>query len=106
MRRVIERIAVLGAGNGGKACAADLSLQGKSVRLYESSEFAAVSLDRLVIDRDGSTTLRCSGAIKGDVDIKLVTCNLRLSCLLPHQRHVPLTDFPARPCWAEMAPST
>jgi phytoene dehydrogenase-like protein len=38
---MIERIAVIGAGNGGKATAVDLALQGKSVRLCEFPEFSA-----------------------------------------------------------------
>lgn len=37
---MIETIAIIGAGNGGKAAAADLSLRGKRVRLFEFPEYA------------------------------------------------------------------
>ena len=36
----MTRIAILGAGNGGCAAAADLSMHGHSVALYELPEFA------------------------------------------------------------------
>ena len=36
---MIQNIAIIGAGNGGKAAAADLTLQGKRVRLFEFSEY-------------------------------------------------------------------
>ena len=38
---MLDSIAVIGAGNGGKTTAADLALQGKRVRLFEFPEFAA-----------------------------------------------------------------
>jgi opine dehydrogenase len=37
----MEKIAVLGAGNGGHACSADLSLKGYTVNLYELPRFKA-----------------------------------------------------------------
>lgn len=36
---MIGNITIVGAGNGGKAAAADLALQGKCVRLFEFPEY-------------------------------------------------------------------
>jgi len=36
---IIEHIAIIGAGSGGKAAAADLILQGKKVNLFEFPEY-------------------------------------------------------------------
>lgn len=63
--------AVIGAGNGGKTSAADLAIQGRSVRLFEFPEFAA-NLDALAEDR----TLRARGAVSGDATLDLVTTDL------------------------------
>jgi len=53
---VQQTIAVLGAGNGGKAVAADLALQGAAVRLFEWPEYAAsiaALIERPVIEAEG-----------------------------------------------------
>jgi opine dehydrogenase len=54
-----ERIAVLGAGNGGYACAADFSLAGYAVNLYELPQF--VENLRPIIERGG---IEISGAAR------------------------------------------
>ena len=41
---MIENIVIIGAGNGGKAAAADLALQGKHIRLFEFPEFESVDI--------------------------------------------------------------
>ena len=43
----IKKIAILGAGNGGCAAAADLTLRGFQVRLFSRSESTTVRLGRL-----------------------------------------------------------
>ena len=43
----IEKIAILGAGNGGCAAAADLTLRGFQVRLFSRSESTTVKLGKL-----------------------------------------------------------
>ena len=68
---VIEHILVIGAGNGGKAAAADLILLGKRVRLFEFPEFKQ-NLEKLPEHR----TLTATGAVSGKATIELVTTNL------------------------------
>ena len=65
---MIETVAILGAGNGGKAAAADLALQGKTVRLFEFPEFAG-NLSEIATDR----TLQATGAVKGEAVLDRVT---------------------------------
>ena len=57
---MIEKIAIVGAGNGGKAAAVDLALQGKQVRLFEFPEFED-NLSDIIENR----TLISSGAVAG-----------------------------------------
>jgi 2-polyprenyl-6-methoxyphenol hydroxylase-like FAD-dependent oxidoreductase len=57
---MIENIAIVGAGNGGKAAAADLALQGKHVRLFEWPEFAG-NVDEIMETRK----LTATGAVEG-----------------------------------------
>lgn len=68
---MIERIAILGAGNGGKAAAVDLTLQGKRVHLFEFPEFLE-NLEELRRHR----TVRASGAISGEANLERVTASL------------------------------
>lgn len=68
---MLERIAIIGAGSGGKAAAADLSLQGKKVRLFEFPEFEE-NLSGLIENK----TLISSGAVNGQTTLDLVTSNL------------------------------
>lgn len=68
---MIENIAIVGAGNGGKAAAADLALQGKHVRLFEWPEFAG-NVDEIMETRK----LTATGAIEGQATLELVSCNL------------------------------
>jgi opine dehydrogenase len=65
---MIERIAVIGAGNGGKATAVDLALQGKSVRLCEFPEFSA-NLAGL----GDPPLLHATGALEGTAELRMVT---------------------------------
>lgn len=63
--------AVLGGGNGGKASAADLTLQGREVRLFEFPDFAS-NLAAL----EEEQTLTISGAVTGEAHLALVTTDL------------------------------
>lgn len=68
---MLETIAIVGAGNGGKAAAADLALQGKRVRLFEFPEYSA-NLQEISQTR----RLTVTGAIEGDAVLEQVTCDL------------------------------
>jgi opine dehydrogenase len=68
---MIERIAVIGAGNGGKASAVELALHGKYVRLFEFPEFRA-NVEGLI----ESPTLTATGVVKGKAQLELVTTDL------------------------------
>lgn len=68
---MIERIAVIGAGAGGKTAAADLALQGVKVRLYEFPEFKN-NLDAV----SATKTLTASGAVAGEARLEAVTSDL------------------------------
>jgi opine dehydrogenase len=68
---MIETVAVIGAGNGGKTTAADLALQGKRVRLFEFPEFAA-SLAGL----GDPPRLRVTGALEGVAELEMATMEL------------------------------
>jgi len=68
---MIHRIAVIGAGNGGKAAAVDLALQGKNVRLFEFPEFNS-NLDAVRQSR----SLTAAGALTGRGVLDRVTDDL------------------------------
>lgn len=68
---MLEKIAVVGAGNGGKAAAADMALQGKRVRLFEFPEFQT-NIAEIV----ESQTLRATGAVMGKAVLEQVTSDL------------------------------
>jgi opine dehydrogenase len=68
---MLDTVLVVGAGNGGKATAADLALQGKKVRLFEFPEFGGY-LDAV---RE-TKTLVCQGDVRGEARIEMVTTNL------------------------------
>jgi len=68
---MIDTIAVIGAGNGGKASAVDLSLQGKHVRLFEFPEFRS-NVEGLI----ENFTLTATGAVSGEARLDLVTTDL------------------------------
>lgn len=68
---MIEHVAIIGAGNGGKASAVDLALQGKKVRLFDFPEFEA-SLQEV---EDGGV-LTATGAVSGQASLDLVTSDL------------------------------
>ena len=62
---------VIGGGNGGQAAAADMALQGRTVRLYEFPEFAA-NLDAV----RASKTITIKGDVEGVATLDLVTTDL------------------------------
>ena len=68
---MIHSVAVIGAGNGGKAAAADLALQGVQVRLFEFPEYRS-NIDELAQTR----RLTCTGALEGEAELALVTTDL------------------------------
>ena len=68
---MIDHIAIIGAGSGGKAAAVDLALQGKKVRLFEFPEFEA-NLKEIIDNK----TLIASGAIEGQATLEIVTSDL------------------------------
>jgi len=67
----MKEVTVIGAGNGGKACAADLALQGLNVRLFEFPQWA----HNLEAVKD-SKTLHVKGAIEGKAQLSMVTSDL------------------------------
>jgi len=68
---MIDTIAVIGSGNGGKASAADLTLQGKHVRLFEFPEFES-NVESLI----ENPRLTATGAVNGEARVDLVTTDL------------------------------
>jgi opine dehydrogenase len=68
---MIENIAVIGAGNGGKAAAADLTLQGKRIRLFEFPEYQK-NIEEILTTR----TLKVTGAVEGQAEVHMVTSTL------------------------------
>lgn len=68
---MIETIAIIGAGNGGKAAAADLALQGKRVRLFEFPEYRG-NVEKIMRTR----RLTATGAVMGEAVLERVTCDL------------------------------
>lgn len=68
---MMNTFAVIGAGNGGKATAADLALQGKAVRLFEFPEFAG-NLCHLRRHR----RLNATGEVCGEARLQAVTSDL------------------------------
>lgn len=73
MTNPIQRIAVLGAGHGGHAAAADLGARGFEVRLH------ARNADRLAPIRErGGVEAR--GVVTGVIPVKLLTTDVREAC--------------------------
>jgi opine dehydrogenase len=68
---MIETIAIIGAGNGGKAAAVDLALQNKHVRLFEFPEFKK-NLQEIIETK----TLTATGAVEGQAHLDRITCDL------------------------------
>ncbi|NQU98449.1 NAD/NADP octopine/nopaline dehydrogenase family protein [Candidatus Woesearchaeota archaeon] len=67
----METIAIIGAGNGGKAAAGDLALQGKKVRLFEFPEYAA-NIDML----KEKPQITLQGAVQGTAQLEFITSDL------------------------------
>jgi opine dehydrogenase len=67
----INTVAVIGAGNGGKAVAADLALHGVAVRLFEWPEYQS-SIDALA----ETPIIEAEGVIHGEARLALVTTDL------------------------------
>lgn len=68
---MINNVAVIGAGNGGKASAVELTLHGKHVRLYEFPEFRA-NIEGLI----ENPILTATGAVNGEARLDMVTTDL------------------------------
>ncbi len=68
---MIDQIAILGAGNGGKTAAADLTLQGKRVHLFDFPEF-----HRNLEGLEEHKTLTATGAVCGEAVLERVTASL------------------------------
>lgn len=64
----LEKILIVGAGNGGQAAAVDLTRRGFKVCLYEFPYFASKLGDKITTKRISST-----GFIEGNTDIDLIT---------------------------------
>lgn len=68
---MIDRVTIIGAGNGGKAAAVDLALQGKQVHLFEFPEFKS-NLEEIIEKK----TLTVTGAVSGQAILERVTFDL------------------------------
>lgn len=68
---LLDTLAIIGAGNGGKAVAADMASQGRSVRLFEFPEYGH-NTTALV----PSPRLAVTGALEGQVTLEAVTHEL------------------------------
>jgi opine dehydrogenase len=68
---MFERVAIIGGGNGGKAAAAELTLRGKRVRLFDFPEFRS-NLEELTATR----RITATGAVAGQAVLDRVTANL------------------------------
>eukprot|EP00183_Erythrolobus_madagascarensis_P005387 CAMPEP_0185857452 /NCGR_PEP_ID=MMETSP1354-20130828/29512_1 /TAXON_ID=708628 /ORGANISM="Erythrolobus madagascarensis, Strain CCMP3276" /LENGTH=430 /DNA_ID=CAMNT_0028559723 /DNA_START=114 /DNA_END=1406 /DNA_ORIENTATION=- len=69
--------AVLGSGNGGKTSAAELSLQGMAVRLWEFPQWSS-NIHEL-IRANPRAVLHASGALNGDAPLELVTDDIAVA---------------------------
>ncbi len=68
---MIQTLAIIGAGNGGKAAAADLALRGKRVRLFEFPDYAAA-----LASLRNTRRLTATGAVRGCAVLERVTTTL------------------------------
>ena len=68
----MKKIAVLSAGNGGQALAADLALRGHDVALYDLPQFAPV----IEAIRHRGNTIELQNKITGTATIRLVTTDI------------------------------
>lgn len=68
----MKKIAVLSAGNGGQALAADLALRGHDVALYDLPRFAPV----IEAIRRRGNTIELQNKITGTAKIRLVTTDI------------------------------
>jgi len=68
---MLENITIIGSGNGGKAAAADLALQGKRVRLFEFPKYRK-NIDEIIKTR----SLKATGEVTGEARLEVVTCDL------------------------------
>jgi len=71
----IKRVAVLGAGNGGMTAAADLTLRGFNVSLFELPEFSR-NID-LLKKRNGQLVLKEPDGLVSKVTIDLLTTDIK-----------------------------
>lgn len=68
---MIDQVAIIGAGNGGKASAADLVLQGRRVRLFEFPEYRQNVAEILE-----TRTLTATGDVEGEAVLERATTDL------------------------------
>jgi len=68
---MLDTITIIGAGNGGKAAAADLAGQGRCVRLFEFPEYK-VNIRAIAATK----TLLATGVVQGEIKLDAVTCDL------------------------------
>jgi len=68
---MINKVAVIGAGNGGRAAAADLALQGKRVRLFEFPDYRGSIAGVMA-----TSSIAAQGAVEGVAELDLVTCDM------------------------------
>ena len=64
----MKTIAILGGGNGAHTMAADLSIRGYNVRMYEDSAY----IDKLSVLKE-TLTIKCTGTINGEGKIEMLT---------------------------------
>jgi opine dehydrogenase len=69
---MFDIITVIGAGNGGKASAADLALRGKRVRLFEFPEYSG-NLREIAERKE----LTATGEVTGQARLEMVTSDLK-----------------------------
>ena len=63
-----KKIAILGGGNGAHTMAADFTLKGHTVNLYEMPQFKTKM--QKVFDTE---TIECMGEMKGSIKLNMVT---------------------------------
>lgn len=92
-----KKVAVLGAGNGGQAMAAEMTMRGHAVRLYECPEFAAT-----IKGLEVASEIELKGSvISGRARIELITTDLRKAVVGAEFVFLPVPAF-AHPAYAKL----
>ena len=97
---MLGTILVMGAGNGGKATAVDLALQGHPVRLWELPRFES----NLAEIKAPAFELKSAGQVEGSARLEFVTTDLEhaLTCTNPVDTIMVCTQALAHESLAEM----